>query len=147
MLDFNFGIRWPFNTRFANLKTWYSTIPFAHKHCELQVCKTNDILCLNFCFTTHSEADHAGLRLGIGLLGYSVDLDFYDDRHKEVDLNNNTPTMWEVKFCNLDKKTGNYVTIRTEICLNVFEADQLVTDVGSDYDKCFLTQIKHGYKT
>ena len=142
MLHFSLGIRWPTSTRFADLKTWHGSTPFANKHWEIQFFKTADILSLDFGFTTRAEADHAGLKLGLGLFGFTIDLNIYDSRHRADSKDTNAePTMWQVKFCIMDMETGNYVAARTEICYSVFEAEQLVADEGSRYDKCFIKGV------
>lgn len=140
MLDFNFGIRWPNSARFANLKTWHGSTPFVNKYWEFQFCKTADILSLEFSFTTRTEADHAGLKLGLGLFGFAADLTFYDSRHR-IDTSRE-PTLWQVKFCILDIESGQYIDARTEVCYSVFEAEQLVADEGSRYDKCFIKGVR-----
>jgi len=50
-----------------------------HKSWEFQATTDNCILLLGLSLTTRRS--HAGLRLELGLLGYSVSFEIYDNRH------------------------------------------------------------------
>jgi hypothetical protein len=134
MLNLDFAIRRPLSSRFSNLKSWHGSTPFANKHWEFQISKTADIIAVNLNFTVQGETDHAGLRCGFGLIGFAVEFNFYDSGHLNAPTAN--PTLWEVKFCIMDRETGFEFAIRTELCYSVFEAEQLVTDEGHKYDVC-----------
>lgn len=134
MLCFGFSISWPTSARFANVKSWHGSTPVANKHWELQFLKTNDILCLDFSFTTRSEVDHAGLRIELGLAGFAVHFHVYDSGHREQEESGSIKhTLWQAEFSNFDQD-GNKVVMRKEICYSVFEAEQLVEDNKHRYD-------------
>lgn len=137
MLHLNFRIEWPYSSRFSNLKTWHGSTPIKNKHWEFQVLKTADIVAVDLDLTLHGDIDHAGLRCGFGLCGFAVEFNWYDSRHRDFSAGEcKSPKLWEVKFCMLDKITGNEFAIRTELCYSVFEAEQLVADEGHKYEVC-----------
>jgi len=81
MLTLSFIINNPFwvNKRFENLlclsgKTWLE-----HKFWEFEVLKESCLFAINIRSTI--KKDHAGLSILFGLLGYSVEYTFYDNRH------------------------------------------------------------------
>lgn len=77
-LSFNISNPW-WNNRFSNIKFWAGETPFKHKFWEVQLMKTHSLLGFSFDYTT--RRDHAGVRVNIGLLGYELDFNFYDNRH------------------------------------------------------------------
>jgi hypothetical protein len=52
---------------------------FKHKFWELQLMRTNNLICLKFDLTTRQ--DHAGLNLELGLLSFNIAFTIYDHRH------------------------------------------------------------------
>lgn len=78
MIYFNFNLSNPFSDRWANVcdKSW---LLGKHKGAEVQVVKDNNVINIAFRFTTRT--DHAGAVLELGLLGYSIYLQYYDTRH------------------------------------------------------------------
>jgi hypothetical protein len=79
MLQLNFTISNPFSKRFKNIKCWSGATPFKNKFWEFQILATSDLICIHFSYTIRQ--DHAGLRLELGLFGYSIDFNIYDNRH------------------------------------------------------------------
>jgi hypothetical protein len=78
MINFKFSITNPFSVRWANI---YNTGGYLtdNKSWEIQVMKSNDIVDVSIHFTMHN--DHAGLIVEVGLLGYSIMINIYDNRH------------------------------------------------------------------
>jgi hypothetical protein len=81
MIRLNFTISYPWSRRFQNLKVWYGSTPFKYKSWEIEILKTNCIVAVEFHLTY--LRDHAGLHIGVGLLGYEIHFRFYDERHLE----------------------------------------------------------------
>lgn len=80
MIYFNVNIRNPhWWNRFENIKCWMGATPIPHKFWELQIMKGPELLRVEFEFTT--QQDHAGFRLELGLAGYTVSGNIYDNRH------------------------------------------------------------------
>lgn len=79
MINFQFNIRNPFLDRFENIFAKGGPTPFEHKYWEFQIIKTSDIIDLGFRWT-HWQ-DHAGVQVTLGLFGYGLDFNFYDNRH------------------------------------------------------------------
>ncbi len=79
MLHLNFQITNPFSDRFKNIKCWSGATPFKNKFWEIQLMSTTDLICFKFSCTIRT--DHAGLNLELGLFGYNIDFNFYDNRH------------------------------------------------------------------
>ena len=80
MIYFNVNIRNPkWDTRFENIKVWAGDTFWKHKFWEVQIIKNDNLLRVEFEFTTRQ--DHAGLNLELGLLGYEIHFTFYDSRH------------------------------------------------------------------
>lgn len=73
----------PWWDRFANIRIWSGKTPWKTKFWEVQVMKSDDIVA--FDFRLSAMTDHAGLDLWLGLLGYAVNLQFYDSRHWDSD--------------------------------------------------------------
>jgi hypothetical protein len=83
MISFNFNLRNPQSNEFKNLfNTFYET-PFKHKFIELEVIK--DSALISFMFNWTMRQSHAGLYLEIGILGYNVHFNFYDNRHWNIE--------------------------------------------------------------
>lgn len=79
MLHLNLKISNPLSKRFKNIKCWSGATPFKNKFWEFQILATPDLICIDFSYTIRQ--DHAGLRLELGLFGYSIDFNLYDNRH------------------------------------------------------------------
>lgn len=79
MISFNFNIRNPWSNRFENLWNRAYDTPFEHKFIELEV--TRDFTLVSFMFNWTVRQSHAGLDLEVGLFGYNVHFNFYDNRH------------------------------------------------------------------
>ena len=82
MINFNFELRNPFSNRFDTL--YYKDAEFENnKFGEIQVMKDTNIVMFQVRFST--RCDHAGMELGIGLLGYSVRIQYCNTRHWNYD--------------------------------------------------------------
>lgn len=85
MIYFNINIRNPFSSRFENLWTKSGGTPWVYKYWEVQVMKDDELIRIEFEFTTRQ--DHAGVRLELGLLGYKIAATVYDSRHWDHERN------------------------------------------------------------
>jgi hypothetical protein len=80
MIYFNINIRNPWwGDRWANVYNKSGETPWKHKFWEFEVLKDSELISAEFSLT-HRQ-DHAGIKLGIGLLGYSASFTLYDSRH------------------------------------------------------------------
>ena len=79
MINVKFTIENPWWNRFANIWCHSGKTPFKHTFWEIQLMKSDDIVAFDLRITTRT--DHAGAELWLGLLGYAVNLHFYDNRH------------------------------------------------------------------
>lgn len=79
MISFNFNIRNPWSEQFKNYWSRAWDTPFKHKFIELEFYKDSTLLSIIFVHTIHQS--HAGLDIELGLLGYNVHFNFYDNRH------------------------------------------------------------------
>ena len=79
MINLKFNITNPWWNRFANIKCWAGKTPFENKFWEIQVMKSDDVVA--FDLRISARTDHAGIDLWVGLIGYAVNLQFYDTRH------------------------------------------------------------------
>jgi len=79
MISFNFNIRNPWSDQFKNLWCRSYDTPFKHKFIELEI--TKDSTLISFRFNWTARQDHAGLDLEVGMFGYCVHFNFYDNRH------------------------------------------------------------------
>jgi hypothetical protein len=79
MITFILNITNPWSDRFKNLKHWSGRTPFKHKYWEFEILKDS---CLLTCeFYIKQKQDHAGFSFELGLIGYSIHFQFYDNRH------------------------------------------------------------------
>jgi hypothetical protein len=85
MISFNFTIRNPLSDEFENLWCRAYGTPFKNKSIELEV--TKDFTLISFRFNWTIRQSHAGLDLEVGLLGYCVHVQFYDNRHWDCKTN------------------------------------------------------------
>lgn len=78
MISFSFNIRNPYSQQFKNLwnKMWYV---YTNKYAELEVYRDSSFLSFNFSWTIRQS--HAGLDIELGLLGYCLHFNLYDNRH------------------------------------------------------------------
>jgi hypothetical protein len=89
MISLNFNLRNPWSTTFKNLWCRSYATPFTNKFIELEV--TRDFTLISFMFNWTVRQSHAGLDLEIGVFGYNVHFNFYDNRHWNSDIND-----WQV---------------------------------------------------
>jgi hypothetical protein len=86
MISFNFNIRNPWSTTFKNLWCRSYATPFKNKFVELEVTKDSTLVAVRFNWTVGQS--HAGLDLELGLFGYCVHFQFYDNRHWNFETKN-----------------------------------------------------------
>lgn len=79
MISFNFNLRNPWGNCFENLWCKGYPTPFKNKFIELECYKDEHLVSFMFNWTVRQS--HAGLDLELGLLGYCVHVNFYDNRH------------------------------------------------------------------
>ena len=84
MIQCNFTLYNPWTNTWKILWNKSSSIG-KHKAVEFNGYRTNRIIDLDF--DLRFRGDHAGARVMLGLLGYSVELHFYDTRHWNWDTN------------------------------------------------------------
>jgi hypothetical protein len=82
MISFNFNLRNPWSNTFKNLWCKSCETPFKNKFIELEV--TKDFTLVSFRFNWTVRQSHAGLDFEVGVLGYNVNFQFYDNRHWNV---------------------------------------------------------------
>lgn len=85
MINFSFGVSNPWSSRWQNIWNRTYKTPFEHKFLELEVFKDNGIV--SFMFRLSTRQSHGGLSMELGLLGYSFNFNFYDNRHWSYELN------------------------------------------------------------
>jgi hypothetical protein len=78
MINFSFSVSNPFSNRWKTLWNKYGIVS-DHKSWEFNGYQTHQLIDLDFSLSF--RGDHAGLRVMLGLLGYSVEFHFYDTRH------------------------------------------------------------------
>jgi hypothetical protein len=79
MINLKFSITNPWCNRFDSLYCASGSTPFKNKFWEVQTMKTDDILTIDLRITARQS--HAGVDLWLGIFGYAVNLQFYDNRH------------------------------------------------------------------
>lgn len=82
MLNFNLSLSNPFSNRFENLYCKADQL-YKNKFWEFEVYRSSILVELGCDITT--RCDHAGFNLTIGLLGYTIHLQIYDNRHWNYD--------------------------------------------------------------
>jgi hypothetical protein len=86
MIYFNINIRNPrWWNRWEGIKHWSGSTPFKHKFWEVQFMKNSELFRIEFNWTV--QQDHAGVQLELGLFGYQLDFNFYDNRHWDTETN------------------------------------------------------------
>ncbi len=79
MISINFNLRNPWSKQFKNL-WWHAwKTPFKNKFIELEFYKDSSIATFNLNWTIRQS--HAGLDIELGLFGYCLHFNFYDNRH------------------------------------------------------------------
>jgi len=79
MIYFGFNITNPWSNKFKNLWCKAYDTPFKHKFLELEVVQDSTIL--SFSFRLATRQSHSGLVMDFGILGYSFNFNWYDNRH------------------------------------------------------------------
>ena len=79
MINFSFTIINPWGKRWSNVWNRVYNTPFKNKFLELEVLKDTTIV--SFMFRLATRQSHGGLSMELGLLGHSVNFNFYDNRH------------------------------------------------------------------
>jgi hypothetical protein len=85
MINFNVSLRNPRSRRWKMLWCRAYNTPLKNKHVELELFAENTIVSLAFDWTV--QRDHAGMTIELGLLGYSISLNIYDQRHWDYKTN------------------------------------------------------------
>jgi len=70
---------------FKDIRHWHGSLPFKHKFWEIEVMKAGYLFEFDFGIRT---GDHAGVFLGLGLLNYSCNISYYDNRHADTKESN-----------------------------------------------------------
>jgi hypothetical protein len=81
MIYFSFNITNPFVRKFKS----YNKLIKVSKNKTLDLEFTKDNTIIFFYFRLSARESHAGLCLYFGLLGYSIGLEFSDDRHWDME--------------------------------------------------------------
>lgn len=79
MINISFNLSNPWSSRWQNLWNGTCNTPFKNKHVELEVIKDTSIISVAFHLST--QCSHGGLRAELGILGYSLNFNFHDNRH------------------------------------------------------------------
>jgi hypothetical protein len=79
MIHFNIGLKNPWSRRWETVVSKFGTTPIKFMHWEFQFCKSNDIA--SFAFEFNPRTHHAGIKFSIGLIGYWMFFQVYDERH------------------------------------------------------------------
>lgn len=79
MINLQFSLTNPLWNRFKTIYSKANSTPFKHKFYEIQIMESDDIVTIDLRITTRRS--HSGVDLWLGLFGYSINLNFYDNRH------------------------------------------------------------------
>lgn len=79
MIQLHLSLRNPFSHKFNPIRSWHGNTIFENKCWEFAIYQDNIVISLDVSIT--QQQDHAGFRIGIGVLGYCVEFDWYDNRH------------------------------------------------------------------
>lgn len=86
MINFSINIRNPWYKKWStNLFNRAYETPFKHKCIELECYRDGHIL--SFMLGWNIRCDHAGFDLELGLVGYNIHFNFYDNRHWDHETN------------------------------------------------------------
>lgn len=75
----------PWGKRWSNVWSRNYKTPFENKFIELEVLKDTTIV--SFTLRLATRQSHGGLSMELGLLGYSFNFNFYDNRHWSYEFN------------------------------------------------------------
>ena len=89
MIDLSFTISNPWSKTWRPLWSRSYNTPFKNKHIEIETMRDNTIASFEFKITANQS--HAGLYLGLSLLGHRINFTFYDSRHWDY-----THNRWEI---------------------------------------------------
>lgn len=84
MINFDFCIRFP-KVQWKTLWKKSGKTPFPNKYWEFNIYRSSDIIV--FEIVLKYKTDHAGFKTEFGILGYTIEFEFYDNRHWD-DKNN-----------------------------------------------------------
>lgn len=79
MLHLYFDISNPWNRRFKSVFLRQGSLFFKHKFWEFEIFKTNHIISLTA--DLFVKGDHPRISFSIGLIGFWVQFQIYDERH------------------------------------------------------------------
>lgn len=85
MINFSFTLINPWGKRWKNVWNRSYKTPFKNKFIELELLKDTTIV--SFMFRLATRQSHGGLSIELGLLGYSFNFNFYDNRHWNYEFN------------------------------------------------------------
>lgn len=84
MISVNFNLRNPWGQdKFKNLWNRAYDTPFENKYIELEFYR--DFTLVSFIFNWTVRQSHAGVDIDLGLFGYNIHFNFYDNRHWNVE--------------------------------------------------------------
>jgi hypothetical protein len=83
MISFSVNLRNPWSNTFKNLWCKSFSTPFENKFIELECYKDGHLVSFMFNWTVRQS--HAGLDLELGLFGYNIHFNFYDNRHWDIE--------------------------------------------------------------
>jgi hypothetical protein len=83
VISFDFNLRNPWSNEFKNLWCRAYDTPFKNKYIELEFYKDTSLVSVRLNWTVRQS--HAGLDLELGLFGYNIHFNFYDNRHWDVE--------------------------------------------------------------
>ena len=84
MINLSLTLMNPWGKRWSNIWSRSYKTPFENKFLELEVFK--DTTVVSFMFRLATRQSHGGLMIELGLLGYSLSFNFYDNRHWSYEL-------------------------------------------------------------
>lgn len=84
MFYFSIRIDNPFSNRFDTLKSWDGKTFLPNKYWEFEIMKDYTIVSIDI--NMRYRTDHGGFEIELGLLGYAIRLNFYDNRHWDEEL-------------------------------------------------------------
>jgi hypothetical protein len=85
MISFSFNLINPWSKRWQNVWCRAYKTPFKNKFIELEILRDSTII--SFMFRLSMRQSHGGLNMELGVLGYSVSFNFYDNRHWSYEYN------------------------------------------------------------
>jgi len=85
MISLTLNIANPWSKRWRNMWCRSYATPFKNKFIELELLKDSTII--SFMLRLSTQQSHGGLSMEFGLLGYSFNFNFYDNRHWNYEAN------------------------------------------------------------